>query len=109
MAERIGNQTGRTLRSIMSLSRYLTRIVAPREPAEVPILDTTLYLIKTKTRTYEGFIIHQSDVMIKFLGIDDKSLTILKSNIDQIKIALKAGATPVHHSKMLIAIRAKYY
>jgi hypothetical protein len=93
----------------MSLRSFLTGAISPRTPAEIPILDTTLYWIKTKTKTYEGFIIHQSDVMIKFLSIDDKSLTILKSNIDQVKIILKAGATPVHHPKMLLAIKAKYY
>jgi hypothetical protein len=92
----------------MSLRSFLTEAISPRIPAEVPILDTTLYWIKTKTHTYEGFIIHQSDVMIKFLSLGDKSLTILKSNIDQIKIALKAGATQVHHPKILKSIGAKY-
>jgi hypothetical protein len=92
----------------MSLFSFLTEVISPRRPAEVPILDTTLYWIKTKTKTYEGFIIHQSDAMIKFLSMDDKSLTILKANIDQIKIALKAGATQVHHGKLLKSIGARY-
>lgn len=79
------------VQQIMNLLNYLTNTVSSQDPLKVPKIDTTLYYIKTKTKTHEGHVIYQNDVIIKLLSLGQKSVTILKSNINDIKV-VKAAA-----------------
>ena len=54
--------------------------------------DPTRYQISTRNRTYEGYIIFQDDVMIKFRTTDLKPVKILKANIMKVTISREIGA-----------------
>jgi hypothetical protein len=53
--------------------------------------DPTLYQISTRNRAYEGYIIFQDDVMMKFRTTDLKPVKILKANIIKVTIAREIG------------------
>jgi len=50
------------------------------------VTDPTIYLIVTKTREYQGLIVHQDGLMINFKDAMHKHIKILKANIITIKI-----------------------
>ena len=54
--------------------------------------DSTLYQISTRNRIYEGYIIFQDEVMIKFRTTDLKPVKILKKNIAKVTIVREIGA-----------------
>jgi hypothetical protein len=54
--------------------------------------DPTRYQVSTRNHTYEGYIIFQDEVMIKFRTTDLKPVKILKSNILKVTIVCEMGA-----------------
>ena len=54
--------------------------------------DPTLYQISTRNRIFEGYIIFQDEIMIKFRTTDLKPVKILKNNIQKVTIVREIGA-----------------
>jgi len=72
-----------------------------RSPVATPPLDPTAYRITTNTHEYLGMIIYQDDFSIKFLSQKNKTVRILKSNINQMSVLLssKDSAVPTLQAK----------
>ena len=67
----------------MSFIKSIAKLFSWRRPLAIPQLETTEYRITTNTNEYLGVIIQQDDYSIKFQSQENKTVKILKSNINR--------------------------
>jgi len=81
----------------MDITKLIDGIFSWRTPVVTPLLDNTEYRIATNTHEYHGRIIYQDDFSIKFQSQKNKTVRILKSNINQMSVipSNKNNALPI--------------